>query len=116
MPTTGSNIPIACISPRVYAVKYGPRLVLHIKDAKVVLRRGGRRLGHWLKYLVGKVFGTGERVMICLGNAVRHEVEEWFVTANGSDMAYALRMIEAMLKKLGYAKCLAIALLALREE
>ena len=116
MPTTGSHINISCVSPRVYVVKYGPKNVLFIEHAKVILRRGGRRLGSWLKYLIGKVFGTGEKAMICLGQAIRNEISEWILTSNGEDLMYAYRMLEQMMHRLGSAKCLAIALLALKED
>jgi hypothetical protein len=115
MPTATSSVKISCIRRDIYAVSSGTH-VLVVEQARFTLRRAGRCVGHWLKYLVGKLSTTGERIMVCLGNAVRDEIESWIHSSNGNELGFTLRMLEQMLKKLGAAKCLAIALLALREE
>ncbi len=114
MPITSSSVKVSFIQRGVYAVVSGNALLV-IERAKFELRRGGRRLGHWLKYLVGKLSTTGEKVIICLGKALRDEIESWILSSNGSHMMYVYRLFEHMIRKLGFTKCLAIALIALEE-
>lgn len=109
------GIRLAHIAKGVYAVNSGKR-VLVIEQAKFVVRRAGQFLEHWLKYLVGKLSTTGERIMICLGEAPRTDYASWLLTHNGGGTLYVYRLFEHMLNRLGIAKCLAIAHAALEHE
>jgi hypothetical protein len=106
-----TSLRVAQVGRSVYAVSTGPH-VLVIERAKFVLRRGGRFVGQWLKYLTGKLSTTGEKIMVCLGAALRDDIAAWVHSSNGSDMLFLYRMFESMVKRLGLAKCLAIMLLS----
>ena len=115
MPIASSSVKVSFIQRGVYAVQSGIK-VLVIEQARFEVRRAGKFLNRWLKYLIGKLSTTGEEIMICLGETLRKELDSWVLSSNGTNMMYVYRLFEHMFRKLGLAKCLAIALLALREE
>ena len=108
-----SGVKVTELARNVYAIHSGAKVFV-IERARFVLRRGGRFLQHWLKYLSGIISTTGERILVCLGEAARLEIESWLRSHNGAGTLYVYRLFEHMLRRLGIAKCLAIALIALK--
>lgn len=108
MPTKREKELVIKIRNDIYVCNLGQHTLV-IERARFILRRGGRRLGQWLRYLRGILSTTGERVMICLGLASGEDIESWFGTQNGGETAYVYRLFEHMLTTLGLPRCLAFA-------
>lgn len=96
------------IHNKIYSVRFSDKIII-VKDARYVLRRAGKCLGRWLKYLVGLIVETGEKIKVCLGEARGDDVDIWVISGNGSVTRLAYRMVEFMLEYLGADRVVEIA-------
>ena len=87
-----------------------------IEKARIVLRRGGKYLSHWLRYIVGFLTKTGQKIKICLGEADREDITCWVRGGNGEIRLLAYRLIEYLFDRLDAWKLAKIGELCLKIE
>lgn len=111
--TKGMSKEIHRIRKGTYCVMSGSHAFI-VKGARFVLKRAGRFLQRWLKYLSGTIAHTGEKILVCLGVASTEDIESWMMTHDGKYTFLAFRLFEYMLNKLGVMRCITLAELALK--
>lgn len=70
-----------------------------VEQARYILRRGGRNCANMLKYLVGLIQETKEKIWICLGLADDIDMRGWILSHDGDGHRLALYMVEHLLTK-----------------